>query len=61
MIRGPKGAESREDSLRYVAVAMSMILVWSLINQISVLGLISGVVAALAGSLAWLRSSALGA
>ena len=52
----PKWFWSPRFSLRYVAVAMSLILVWILINQISVWGLISGVVAALAGSLAWRRS-----
>ena len=53
---------SQRFSLQYAAVAMSLILVWnfSLINsQISVWGLISGVVAALAGGLAWRRSRAL--
>ena len=60
----PKWFWSQRFSLRYAAVVMSLILVWSfsLINsQISVWGLVSGVVAALAGSLAWRRSRALGA
>jgi uncharacterized membrane protein (UPF0136 family) len=42
--------------LRYGAVAMSLILLWSLIIHTSTWGLILGMVAGLAGVLAWRRS-----